>query len=164
MQTVGASMMAITLDSLAATNHKFDPVSIKDYYSMTGVFRISNGGRRPNCESHPKQKAADRCGQNIKHRAALQCQKLGRRLGAYRVALQSSSGQVPTCHLSLKAGELDELEVFGTEERQKNLALAKHGTEVKSRFTCERISGRPNATLMMASTVPWSGGGYEGRR
>ena len=38
MQTVGASMMGVTMSCARCHNHKFDPVSIQDYYSMTAVF------------------------------------------------------------------------------------------------------------------------------
>ena len=136
MQTVGAAMMAITLNCARCHNHKFDPVSIKDYYSMTGVFQdIEFGGRRPELpESHPKQKAARPLWTEIsKHRAALRMSgNWEEDWGAYRELHFN-----PVVAKSLRATflskrvRLDELEVFGTEERQKNLALAKHGTEVK---------------------------------
>ena len=33
-------------------NHKFDPVSIQDYYSMAAVFQgVEFGGRYPNCQT-----------------------------------------------------------------------------------------------------------------
>ena len=42
MQTVGASMMGVTMSCARCHNHKFDPISIQDYYSMTAVFKILN--------------------------------------------------------------------------------------------------------------------------
>lgn len=136
MQTVGASMMAITLNCARCHNHKFDPVSIKDYYSMTGVFQdIEFGGRRPELpESHPKQKAARTLWTEIsKHRAVLHVSgNWEEDWGAYRelhfkpVVTKS----LRVTFLSNRA-RLDEMEIFGTEERHKNLALAKYGAEVK---------------------------------
>ena len=151
MQTVGASMMAITLNCARCHNHKFDPVSIKDYYSMTGVFQdIEFGGRRPELpESHPKQKAARPLWTEIsKHRAALRMSgNWEEDWGAYRELHFN-----PVVAKSLRATflskrvRLDELEVFGTEERQKNLALAKHGTEVKG--TGSHASGYPAGRMV----------------
>ena len=42
MQTVGASLLGVTMSCARCHNHKFDPISIQDYYSMTAVFRILN--------------------------------------------------------------------------------------------------------------------------
>ncbi len=39
VETVGASMMGMTLGCARCHNHKFDPVTIKDYYSMVAVFQ-----------------------------------------------------------------------------------------------------------------------------
>ena len=137
MQTVGASMMAITLNCARCHNHKFDPVSIKDYYSMTGVFQdIEFGGRRPELpESHPKQKAARSLWTEIsKLRTALGLSGSWEEdWGAYRELHFKPvvANALRVTFLSERV-RLDELEVFGTEERQRNFALAKFGTEVKA--------------------------------
>ena len=57
MQTVGASVMGVTIGCARCHNHKFDPISITDYYSMTGVFAdIEFGGRFPEfSEDHPRR-------------------------------------------------------------------------------------------------------------
>jgi len=136
MQTVGASMMAITLNCARCHNHKFDPVSIKDYYSMTGVFQdIEFGGRIPELSNyHPKQKAAQPLWSEIsKSRAALRETGIWEEdWGAYR-ELHFEPVVADSLRVTFlsKRARLDELEVFGTEERQKNLALAKLGTEAK---------------------------------
>ena len=39
MQTVGASLIGVSIGCARCHNHKFDPVSIQDYYSMTAVFQ-----------------------------------------------------------------------------------------------------------------------------
>ena len=61
MQTVGASVMGITIGCARCHNHKFDPISIKDYYSMTGVFQdIEFGGRFPEfSKDHPRKQRGD---------------------------------------------------------------------------------------------------------
>ena len=57
MQTVGASVMGVTIGCARCHNHKFDPISIKDYYSMTGVFQdVEFGSRFPEfSDEHPRK-------------------------------------------------------------------------------------------------------------
>ena len=48
LQTVGASVMGMTVGCARCHNHKFDPISISDYYSMTAVFQdVEFGSRYP---------------------------------------------------------------------------------------------------------------------
>lgn len=55
MQTLGASVMGVTIGCARCHNHKFDPISIQDYYSMTAVFQdVEFGSRHPEYGSdHP---------------------------------------------------------------------------------------------------------------
>ena len=39
MHTVGASIMGVTIGCARCHNHKFDPITITDYYAMTAVFQ-----------------------------------------------------------------------------------------------------------------------------
>ena len=38
MQTVGASMLGMTIGCARCHDHKFDPITIQDYYSLNAVF------------------------------------------------------------------------------------------------------------------------------
>ena len=60
MQTVGASLMGVTMSCARCHNHKFDPISIQDYYSMTAVFQdIEFGSRYPEfSKDHPRKQKA----------------------------------------------------------------------------------------------------------
>ncbi|MCP4513369.1 MAG: DUF1549 domain-containing protein, partial [Fuerstiella sp.] len=60
MQTVGASVMGVTIGCARCHNHKFDPVTINDYYAMTAVFQdVEFGSRLPEyAADHPRQTAA----------------------------------------------------------------------------------------------------------
>ena len=62
MQTVGASMMGVTVGCARCHNHKFDPISIQDYYAMTAVFQgVEFGGRWPEYgDEHPRRQFARR--------------------------------------------------------------------------------------------------------
>ncbi len=85
MQTVGASVMGVTIGCARCHNHKFDPISIKDYYSMTGVFQdVEFGSRFPEFARRPSATAAGR-GLVARDRPtaprASRNGRLGRRLG-----------------------------------------------------------------------------------
>ncbi|MEM7394862.1 MAG: DUF1549 domain-containing protein, partial [Verrucomicrobiota bacterium] len=74
MQTIGASVMGITMSCARCHNHKFDPVSITDYYAMTAVFQdIEFGGRFPELPpDHPRrQRKADLMSEIEQHRDVL---------------------------------------------------------------------------------------------
>ncbi len=74
MQTVGASMLGVTVGCARCHNHKFDPISIKDYYSLTAVFQgVEFGGRTPEfSEGHPRrQRAKEIRAEMFKERATL---------------------------------------------------------------------------------------------
>ncbi|MBN12096.1 MAG: hypothetical protein CMI17_03710 [Opitutaceae bacterium] len=134
MQTVGASMMGMTLGCARCHNHKFDPISITDYYSMTGVFQdIEFGGRTPELpESHPKRLAANPLWQTIAENRAMLVPtgNWEEDWGAYRELHFESviTDRIRVTFLS-KRTKLDELEVFGPKEPMKNFALSKYGTK-----------------------------------
>ena len=56
LQTVGASVMGVTIGCARCHNHKFDPISIQDYYSMSAAFQdVEFGSRYPEIgETHPR--------------------------------------------------------------------------------------------------------------
>ncbi|MEM9479912.1 MAG: DUF1549 domain-containing protein, partial [Verrucomicrobiota bacterium] len=62
MNTIGASMMGVTISCARCHNHKFDPISIQDYYSLTAVFQgVEFGGRYPELSpTHPRKQAAQK--------------------------------------------------------------------------------------------------------
>ena len=57
MQTVAASMLGVTVGCARCHNHKFDPITITDYYALTAVFQgVEFGGRHPEfAEDHPRR-------------------------------------------------------------------------------------------------------------
>lgn len=56
LQTVGASVMGVTIGCARCHNHKFDPISIQDYYSMSAIFQdVEFGSRFPELsQEHPR--------------------------------------------------------------------------------------------------------------
>ncbi|QDU39505.1 Planctomycete cytochrome C [Maioricimonas rarisocia] len=135
MQTVGASIMGVTIGCARCHNHKFDPISLQDYYALTGVFQdIEFGSRRPElAPEHPRKQRG---------------QTLWREIGTHRKTLRPLGGweenwgafrelhfkPVTTAAIRLRFKtvnvSVDELEVFGPDQRGKNLALQRHGTTV----------------------------------
>ena len=53
-------MLGMTVSCARCHNHKFDPISIQDYYALTAVFQgVEFGGRHPElAEEHPRKKRA----------------------------------------------------------------------------------------------------------
>ena len=146
LQTVGASMMGMTIGCARCHNHKFDPISIKDYYAMTGVFQdVEFGSRFPEfSEEHPRRKR----GSELRSLIAKQRQKL-REFGGWEEnwlafrELHFKPRKTKAIRVRFKMPNvgLDELEVFGPENRRQNLALARLGTRL-SGFPEEGTDGR----------------------
>ena len=136
MQTLGASMLGVTVSCARCHNHKFDPISIKDYYSISAVFQgVEFGGRFPELsEDHPR-----------KRRAAEIYPKLNEQRRALREGLgfweENWGGYVDMVFPATMTGalkvefenssvRLDEVEVFGPDDYRRNLALSSEGTKL----------------------------------
>ncbi|MEM9367881.1 MAG: PSD1 and planctomycete cytochrome C domain-containing protein [Planctomycetota bacterium] len=135
MQTLGASVMGLTMGCARCHNHKFDPISIQDYYAMTAVFQdIEFGSRHPEyADGHPLKENARQYWQKI---SALRndlrpdgCWE--ENWGAYR-EFHFRPVETKAIRIQFKMGYvgLDELEVLGPESAGKNLAAARRGTKV----------------------------------
>lgn len=136
MQTVGASMLGVTVSCARCHNHKFDPISIQDYYAMTAVFQgVEFGGRRPEFgEGHPrKQRAAELYPQLNRERAQLR-NAIGYWEENWGGFTDMSFPATTTVALRVEFDRnqvfIDELEVFGPEDYQQNLAAAAMGTQL----------------------------------
>ena len=146
MQTVGASVMGVTIGCARCHNHKFDPITITDYYAMTAVFQdVEFGSRHPEyAPEHPLRKRG----------AQLWCE-----IGALRKEVRASGGweenwgayrELHFNPITTKAIRirfkmpnvgLDELEVLGPNGFNKNLAHRRYGTKV-SGYPEKGIEGR----------------------
>ena len=135
MQTVGASVMGLTMGCARCHNHKFDPISIQDYYAMTAVFQdIEFGSRHPEyADGHPLK---ERGREHWKRITALRNElrpegPWEENWGAYR-ELHFRPVTTQAIRIQFKMGrvDLDELEVLGPESPGKNLAAASQGTKL----------------------------------
>lgn len=127
MQTVGASVMGVTIGCARCHNHKFDPITITDYYAMTGVFQdIEFGGRHPEFKSdHPRRKRGEEIWKGIaKNRRTLK--EFGaweENWGAFReMHFRPIKTKAVRIQFKMKNVGLDELEVLGPEKYGENLA------------------------------------------
>lgn len=135
MQTVGASVMGVTIGCARCHNHKFDPITITDYYSMTGVFQdVEFGGRRPEFKpDHPRRQRGEDLWKGIaKNRRTLKA--IGgweENWGAYReMHFKPIKAKAIRIKFKMNNVGLDELEVFGPENYGENLAHKRRGTKI----------------------------------
>ena len=136
MQTVGASMLGVTMSCARCHNHKFDPISIQDYYSMTAVFQdIEFGSRFPEfSKDHPrKMKANDIWREIAKNRNLIRTKNTPweEDWGGYK-EVHWDPIEVTGLRLNFWSGYvgLDEVEIFGLPSEDFNLAHASNGTKV----------------------------------
>ncbi len=135
MQTVGASVLGITVGCGRCHNHKFDPFTTRDYYSMTAVFQdVEFGSRHPEYSpEHPmRQRGAELWKQIAAERQKLRPQGgWEENWGAYR-ELHFRPVKTKAIRVRFKMPRIfmDELEVLGPEGLNRNLALARRGTKV----------------------------------
>ena len=132
IQTVGSSLLGLTMNCARCHDHKFDPVSIDDYYSMAAVFQgIEFGSRSPEFgPDHPRRQRGEALLKAIENeRKKLLGTGRGRRIGALsrgafrRVKVQGDQVNFKTPYVGV-----DELELFGPDLKQGNVALASRGT------------------------------------
>lgn len=135
IQTVGASVMGVTMGCARCHNHKFDPVSIQDYYAMTAVFQdIEFGSRNPEYGTeHPIRMRGQEILDQINNLRTELSTYGGweEHWGAYReLHFKPISTKALRIRFKVKNLFVDELEVFGPKQTGKNLALAASGTKL----------------------------------
>lgn len=129
LQTVGASMMGVTIGCARCHNHKFDPISIHDYYSMSAAFEdVEFGSRRPEYkDDDPRQIRAQEM--------ELQLDKQRSRVQEYGPWLENSPGvltmrfaprEITAFRVEFLQPKIriDELEMFGPQRDGENLIAA----------------------------------------
>lgn len=136
MQTVGASMLGMTVGCARCHNHKFDPISIQDYYSLTAVFQgVEFGGRRPELsKDHPRVQRANELYPKLNQERKILRDGIGvweEDNGGYTdMVFPNTTTQVLRIEFDRPSTFIDELEVFGTKDFKENLAAARAGTKL----------------------------------
>ena len=135
IQTVSSSLLGLTMNCARCHDHKYDPLSIEDYYAMTGLFQdIEFGSRSPEySQEHPVAIDASALLKSIDVQRA-ELERMGpweEDWGGYRDALfkpvktRSVKIQFKTPYVAI-----DELEIFGPDGNDENYALASSGAKV----------------------------------
>ncbi len=171
LQTVGASMMGVTIGCARCHNHKFDPISITDYYSLSAVFQDTEfGGRLPElAEDHPRVVREQEMLQELRQLRG-QMKKQGwawiedwrgyqeirfpnKTTGALRIAF--TNGWVMA----------DELEIFETSGKRRNIALERFGTTLlENQATLQEGKPASKLTNGVFGTKQWIGKSPKGSK
>lgn len=136
IQTVGASMLGVTVGCARCHNHKFDPITIQDYYALTAVFQgVEFGGRQPEfSEDHPRRRRAKEIRAEMYRERATLRKHLGiweENWGGFaEVHFPRTTTEAVRIEFQKKAVFIDELEVFGPADYYRNFALASAGTKL----------------------------------
>lgn len=134
MQTVGASMLGVTVSCARCHNHKFDPISIQDYYSLTAVFQgVEFAGRFPElAKDHPRKLRAAQIYPPLNQERAILRKNSGlweENWGGYGdLVFPKATTKALRIEFTNSRVRLDELEVFGPKDHRENLAAASTGT------------------------------------
>ncbi len=146
MQTVGASIMGVTIGCARCHNHKFDPITIRDYYAMTGVFQdIEFGSRYPELSpEHPRRQRGDALWREIAAQRRI-LRPTGPWIedwGAYREAhFKPTKTEAVRIVFQSNNVALDEIQIFGPEQPRENLVHPRRGTRL-SGFPEKGVDGR----------------------
>ncbi len=147
VQTVGASMLGMTVSCARCHNHKFDPISTKDYYALTAVFQGVEFGSR-----YAELAATD--ARQIRQK------ELRRVLNKQRQTFKSGDGaweedwrgwkemnfpviNTKAIRVSFQTNNvgIEEIELYGPNDPSKNLALSSGGTVAKTDDSMTQIRG-----------------------
>ncbi len=133
VQTVSASIVGMTVSCARCHNHKFDPISIQDYYSMTAVFQgVEFGGRHPEFSSeHPRKQRADELYPELNAQRAILRQGVRQweeNWGGYEdVVFPKTRTKALRIDFDRPNVGFDELDVYGPGDHRMNFALAENG-------------------------------------
>ena len=167
IQTVGSSLLGLTMNCARCHDHKFDPVSIDDYYSMAAVFQgIEFGSRSPEFgPDHPRRQRGEALLKAIENerKKLLVTGPWQEDWGGYR-EVHFGEAKYKAIRVNFKTPYVgvDELELFGPDLKQGNVALASRGTKVsgpdhmaqRGRTTVSRINDGEYGTMAWRARTP----------
>ncbi len=167
MQTVGASIMGVTMGCARCHNHKFDPISITDYYAMTGVFQdVEFGSRFPEfATDHPRRQRGQALWKEIaqQRRALRPTGGWEEDWGAFREwHFKPVTTKAIRIRFKMPKIFVDELEVYGDAKKDVNLAHRRNQTKLSSnatdgvdgRFPVERLIDGEFGTMIWRAEFP----------
>jgi mono/diheme cytochrome c family protein len=147
LQTVGSSLLGMTVGCARCHNHKFDPITLQDYYSLAAVFQgVEFGGRIPELShDHPRRQRAKELYSEMSQQRAILRKDAGvweEDWGGFR---ELQFPRVSTTALRIEFDKpfvaVDELEVFGPADHGENFALASAGTRLSTDESMVQLRG-----------------------
>ena len=147
MQTVGASLMGMTVSCARCHNHKFDPISIKDYYSLTAVFQgVEFGSRYPELdEDNPLLETQETLTRKIeKERAKLRAQNQAWEedwTGWNEFYFPATKTKAMRLSFHTQSVGVEEIELYGDKTGETNLAFSGNGTLARTDDSMTQIRG-----------------------
>ena len=147
MQTVGASLMGMTVSCARCHNHKFDPISIKDYYSLTAVFQgVEFGSRYPELdEDNPLLETQKTLTRKIeKERAKLRAHNQTWEedwTGWNEFYFPATKTKAMRLSFHTQSVGVEEIELYGAETGETNLAFSGNGTLARTDDSMTQIRG-----------------------
>lgn len=171
MQTIGASMMGVTVGCARCHNHKFDPISIQDYYSLTAVFQgVEFAGRLPELKKdHPRKKRAAEIYPQLNAERKYLRENIGFWEENWGAHSDMAFPNTTTKKLRIEFGSqkvfIDELEIFGPADFRKNLAHKNTGTTLaESPEMLQKGSTVEKANDGKYGTMVWKSSGKKGSK
>ncbi|TWT54574.1 Planctomycete cytochrome C [Rubripirellula amarantea] len=164
LQTVGASVMGVTIGCARCHNHKFDPFSIQDYYSMTAVFQdIEFGSRYPELsDDHPRMKRKVELQKQL-HALRKQMLKPGWGWvedwqGYQEVRFPPKTVDAIRISFDNRWVQADEIEIMEAGKQNRNVAKPEFGTVVTDN-PATHVEGQPISRLVdgVFGTKGWRG-------
>lgn len=147
VQTVGASMLGMTVSCARCHNHKFDPISIKDYYSLTAVFQgVEFGSRYAELEAGDPSQIREGELRHVLHqlRQSLKADGISWEedwQGWKELYFPSTATNAIRLTFLSKKIRIEEIELYGPEDPSRNLALASLGTVAKTDDSMTQVRG-----------------------
>lgn len=170
--TVGASMLGVNMACARCHNHKFDPITMTDYYAMSAVFAgVEFGGRTPELKTeHPRRVRGEELWKLIERQRGVLASANGvgnweEDWGGYReLHFKPIKTQRVRVSFMWPNVSVDELEIFGPGNPNENFARASLGTRVSSP---EMFNKNPRAKLRFINdgdygTMRWGGAAPKG--
>ncbi len=147
VQTVGASMLGMTVSCARCHNHKFDPISIKDYYSLSAIFQgVEFGSRYAELEAgNPRRIREGELRRSLHQlRQVLRADGIAWEedwKGWKEMYFPATNANAIRLTFLSKKVRIEEIELYGPDDPSENLALSSRGTVAKTDDSMTEIRG-----------------------
>lgn len=171
LQTVGASVMGVTIGCARCHNHKFDPISIQDYYSMTAAFQdVEFGSRYPELSNEHPRVIRDRLLREELTQLRGQMRGQGWAwvedwTGFQEVHFPAKTAREMRLAFDGRWVMMDELELLQADDESRNLLSPEFGVEIRDN-PVTHVKNQPTSNLNngVFGTKGWRGVSPKGNK